>query len=440
MTMNKTTQRLAKIALLHHTGGGNLGDDAIIESLVSNIRRRCPDATITAISMNANDTERRHGILSFPMRRHVWDLGYKPAATSSGKGNGFLGWIRSSRNPFIRLPRVFWSELAFLVASQQKIKGFDILVLGGGGQLTDRGGSWAFPYAILVWFLLAKSAGLKCIVLNTGAGPLIHRLSKLFITCALNTADYVSFRDEESQALARRIGFARPSHVFPDNVYGLEIPSIRRSFNPCDRPLVGIAPMSYPTDPPFDAEKDKLVYEELVGKLASFASLLSRRSYLLDLFGTDIGADPAAIEDLRTELQRGHNIAVPEYQPIESLGDVLFRMSTFDYIVTCRFHGVVFAHLLNKPVLAIAHHPKVTDLMNALGLSKYCVDIRTFDPYLLADTFDCLVNDRDEVRSRMASTLKVNKSRLRAQFDELWPVNVTEALSTMFARSKISRN
>jgi polysaccharide pyruvyl transferase WcaK-like protein len=41
-----------------------------------------------------------------------------------------------------------------------------------------------------------------------------------------------------------------------------------------------------------------------------------------------------------------------------------------DYVVTCRLHGVIFAHLLNKPVLTIAHHPKVTELMAALGLSE----------------------------------------------------------------------
>jgi len=91
-----------------------------------------------------------------------------------------------------------------------------------------------------------------------------------------------------------------------------------------------------------------------------------------------------------------------------------------DYIVTCRFHGVVFAHLLNKPVLALSHHPKVTTLMNDLGLSKYCMDIRTFDPALLADTFASLVADTEEVKCRMAASLAKYRSRLMSQFDELF--------------------
>jgi polysaccharide pyruvyl transferase WcaK-like protein len=434
MTVSNVPPASAKIALLHHTGGGNLGDDAIIESITQNIRRRWPDATIVAISMNPEDTERRHGIPSYPMRRHTWSLGYNSfrPETSSANGRGLLHWIRTTRNPLIRLPRALLGEIAFLIISRSKIKDFDVMVLGGGGQLTDRSGPWSFPYAILAWFLLAKSAGMKCVVLNTGAGPLINPVSKILTVRALFAAEYVSFRDEESQALARKIGYTGPSYVYPDNVYGLEISSIPRSSSKrLEQPVVGIAPMPYPVDPPFDNKKDKVIYEQLVAKLATFASLLSRRSYPLTVFGTDIGVDPLAIEDLRIKLQQDYGIATPSYEPIESLEDVFLRLSAFDYVITCRFHGVVFAHLLNKPVLAIAHHPKVTDLMNALGLSKYCVDIRTFDPYLLADTFDCLVNDRDEVRSRMASTLKANKSRLQAQFDELWPANITEALSTM---------
>jgi polysaccharide pyruvyl transferase WcaK-like protein len=437
MTTNDPDRAPARIALLHHTGGGNLGDDAIIDSIINNIRHRWPGATIAAISMNPGDTARRHGIASYPMRRHTWALGYKPAVpgANGASGRGLLHWIRTTRNPLIRLPRAVFSELAFLVASGRRIKTFDVMILGGGGQLTDRSGPWGFPYAIFAWFLLGKSARLKCVVLNTGAGPLINPLSKFLITRALLAADYVSFRDEESQALARKIGFTGPSHVFPDNVYALDISALcSDSPKRRDQPLVGIAPMPYPVDPPFDANKDKIIYEELVAKFATFASLLSHSSYRLAIFGTDIGADPAAIQDLRTTLEADYHISTPLYDPIESLDNLLFRMSAFDYVVTCRFHGVVFAHLLNKPVLAIAHHPKVTNLMNALGLSKYCVDIRTFDPRSLADTFECLVKDRDEVKSRMASNLKNYKSRLRVQFDELWPGRVVDSLSAVRAR------
>jgi polysaccharide pyruvyl transferase WcaK-like protein len=80
----------------------------------------------------------------------------------------------------------------------------------------------------------------------------------------------------------------------------------------------------------------------------------------------------------------------------------------------------VFAHLLNKPVLAIAHHPKVTDAMTELELSNYCMDIRDFDPKLLAERFASMVNNAEDIKSRMAASLTRNRQRLRSQFDELF--------------------
>ena len=70
-------------------------------------------------------------------------------------------------------------------------------------------------------------------------------------------------------------------------------------------------------------------------------------------------------------------------------------------------------------------------IMNDLGLSEYCVDIRTFDPNRLADTFESLVLHSDEIRIRMAERLTPFKSQLMDQFDGLFlpEVSPVERLS-----------
>ena|ERR1700724_549911 len=77
------TQSDTKIGLLQHVGGGNLGDDATLAAVAANIRRRWPNVEIVAFSMNPDDTEKRHGIKSYPIRRKVWSIGYKPAGTEA---------------------------------------------------------------------------------------------------------------------------------------------------------------------------------------------------------------------------------------------------------------------------------------------------------------------------------------------------------------------
>jgi polysaccharide pyruvyl transferase WcaK-like protein len=183
--------------------------------------------------------------------------------------------------------------------------------------------------------------------------------------------------------------------------------------------------MPYPDRGPrgYRAEKDQIFYDEFIRKLAIFASWLVGQSYALTIFGTDIGVDPLAIEDLQMALRSNHGITSSQYSVnrfVKSAHDLLATMSGVDYVVTCRFHGVVFAHLLNKPVLAIAHHPKVVDLMTDLELSSYCVDIRDFDLKLLTERFASMVINAYEIKSRMAASLTRNKQRLTSQFDELF--------------------
>jgi polysaccharide pyruvyl transferase WcaK-like protein len=433
--MDRLAQADTKIALLHHVGGGNLGDDATLDAVAGNIKRRSPNTEIVAFSMNPDDTEKRHGIMSHPIRRKGWTIGYKPPRTEATVKETMKGLTRKywgvfyllkATNAVVRLPSEVFRELSFLVLSRRNIKSFDLLIISGGGQLTGKDGPWGFPYTIFKWVVLARSAGVRCMFLNVGAGPLTHPLSKFFVTRALRAADYVSFRDDKSRSLVYKTGFTGESRVCPDSAYGLEVATTNGS--PLERraqPIVGFAPMPYPDFDPrgYSAEKSQIVYDEFIRKLAIFASWLAGQSYALSIFGTDFGVDPLAIEDLQMALLSHHGIPSSQYSvkhSVKSPHDLLANMSGMDYVVTCRFHGVVFAHLVNKPVLAIAHHSKVVDLMTDLELSSYCVDIRDFDLKLLAEKFASMVTNAEEIKSRMAASLTRNRQRLRSQFDELF--------------------
>jgi polysaccharide pyruvyl transferase WcaK-like protein len=268
--------------------------------------------------------------------------------------------------------------------------------------------------------LLAKSARVRCMFLNVGAGPISHRFSKLFIRHALGLADYVSFRDAQSQALARQIGFNGASQVFPDCVYSFEVPTRKRPAKQ-SRPIVGIAPMPYCDPRVYPGEKNKRVYDEFIRKLAMFVSELTEQRYSITPFGTDIGVDGLAIEDLQRVVHNNYGIVIPDGPAVASIHELLDTISGMDYIVTCRFHGVVFAHLLNKPVLAVSHHPKVTRLMTDIGLSKYCIDIDQIEPKVLVDLFASLVDNAENIKDIMNASAGKYKRQVTAQFNELFP-------------------
>lgn len=424
-----------KIGLLDHVGYGNMGDDATLAAVMHNIKCRWPEALILGLTLNPQDTQERHGITAHPIRR---DCKLPPMLFPAGNCKPTFEKklkARVSRYPvlrlilrvakalFIRAPRAFLQELIFLGESFRIARSLDLLIISGGGQLRDSSkGPWKFPYTLFKWVVLAKLSRTRCYFLNVGAGPLKTWWGRFLIKQALRLADYTSFRDERSQRLIQSIGLARSSRVYADCVYGLPIQmrTMERPLVQNSEPVVGIAPMQVYWD------DDPRVYAYIIHQLGRFSVQLARTRYRLQLFGTDIWSDSLAAADLHTAIiNELSTVASPRIlclpPPTRGIHALLHHMSSMDYVVTCRFHGLVFAHLLNIPVLAVSHHPKMATLMNDLGLSEYWVDIRRFDSDLLANRFARMVKHRDEIKARMAEKAALYKQELILQFDELFP-------------------
>jgi polysaccharide pyruvyl transferase WcaK-like protein len=441
-----------RVALLDHMGGGNLGDDATQTAVIQNIRRRRPGADIIGLSMNPADTRSRHGIPAYAIRRSTWvggpvRGGFNSAevAQTEKRALSLKARLRAvvSRHRVllrvltlinlvvVRAPKELCLELVFLRRSLAIVKSCDLLVISGGGQLLDCwGGPWGFPYTIWKWIVLAKMSKVGRIFLNVGAGPLDYRLSFFFVSQASRLANYMSFRDHNSKLLVQRIGFRGKSEVVTDNVYGLELPSCAtESMTDHGGSIIGISPMAY-CHPALYWKKDRNSYDSFIGKLAAFGSALIGSGYRIVLFTSDIGFDRQTVQDLKKTLESKLGTARKswiESEVVDTTEQLLRAMSFMDYVVTCRFHGVVFAHLLNKPVLALSHHPKVTTLMNDIGLADYCVDIESFDPDSISNKFALLVKNADQIKETMADVLARYRSRLAHQFDDLFPPSLREA-------------
>ncbi len=168
--------------------------------------------------------------------------------------------------------------------------------------------------------------------------------------------------------------------------------------------------------------QDQDVYEAFVRKLVLFGVWLSGH-YRLTLFSTDIWFDSQTMDrveaDLREEtcFDARHLLA---RGPITTADTLLAHMSSMDFVITCRFHGVVFAHLMNIPVIALSHHPKVTTLMADIGLAEYCLDIDTFDQEDLKTAFARMVTSQADIKARMAEKLTFYRNELTRQFDMLF--------------------
>ncbi len=431
-----------KIGLLSHLGHGNLGDDASFATAMQSIKERWPEAEFVGLSLNPSDTSERHGVPAYAIRR---DSKRRPGAAGAAireatppsfrkrmkdslmKLRALAPALRAAKAVVVSAPKSAAQEFKFFVESVSVARSLDLLVISGGGQLLDcwNGGPWGFPWTLCKWIVLAKVFGARCYVINVGAGPVEHALSRWFYRVALRLSDDVSFRDSASEKLIRETGICKRGGVAVDIVYGLEPPvSLHRLVKKRSALNVGFSPMAY-CDPARYWDKNLSAYDSFLGKCGRFGKSLIESERELTLFSTDIWFDAAALDCVEAAagsgLSAGDRAAKLSRPRVEGIQDLLDVMTSLDCVLTCRYHGVVFAHLTNTPVIALSHHPKVVGLMREIGLGDYCLDIRDFEVETLQATFERLEKDLAAIRRQMAETLPMRRQTIQRQFDALFP-------------------
>jgi polysaccharide pyruvyl transferase WcaK-like protein len=417
------------IGLLDHMGYGNLGDAAIQEAVIANIKKRIPNARFVGFSLVPDDTTKRHGIPCYPIR---WDC-----PTPANAASQTAGTVRPKSRLKLALksnPLVYtWvkpasdvaREAVFWVRSYQALRSLDLLIVSGGGQLCELWyGPWSHPYTVFKFSLLSKLACRRLYFLNVGAGPLEHPLSRFFAKWAVRLANYRSFRDDDSRDLVRSLGVKAKTHVYPDPVYALEIADRLKSAT-CSTlmPTVGLNPIGF-CDPRLWPRKDGPVYEAYLEKIAAFSVWLLEQGYNLRVFTTEAGLDRRVIDDLKARLHS--TLLSPELvrqvfrPPSDSVRGVLREMSEFDFIVTSKFHGIIFSHLLGKPVISLSYQNKMDVAMRAVAQGHFSANIEHFDVDWLINAFNSLVHQSGSIKSGSATAVEAYAARLSQQFDSLF--------------------
>ena len=93
------------------------------------------------------------------------------------------------------------------------------------------------------------------------------------------------------------------------------------------------------------------------------------------------------------------------------INNLLNLISDSKFIITSRFHLMIFSLILNTPLVVISWSDKYYDIMNSFDINKYCVS----DPDKVIEIIDDLLSDFQVVKEKISTNLKsssqqVNKS------------------------------
>lgn len=442
------SSRPHRVGILGHVGNKNLGDEAIIAAVIQNIRDRWPDAEICGLTITPVDTQKRHRIPSFPIRRigvPRFPSAPKPTATEP---TSRLVAISKATN--ISLPQrmkkfvksipllsslargvlaamlaipMIGKELGFLRESRQHIDGLDLLIIAGSHQLNDFvGGPWAFPYTVLKWTLLARHAGAKVVFLSLGAGPIETWLGRRFLLYALRQASYRSYRDVTAKRWVDTLQRFDADRVVPDLAFSLRFSISSKGSDRNGRPpVVGINALPFYGDYWFESDTEK--YQVYVAKLAGFADGLVERGCEVRFIPTQLQVDPGVATDVINQMknkgkaERDQLILQPTFQSVDGL---LSALADLDIVVATRYHGILLSLLLQKPVLAIAYHDKSRDLMKWLGQGDYVIEGETFRVDELTDRFAALEKHSASITRSLREQVPGFTSAVQAQYDTVF--------------------
>ena len=433
-----------KIALLTPYGGKNLGDAAIQEAVIANIRKRYPDAHIYLITLWPENTTKLHGVSSFPITTlaipyyasglSIGNRHGKDADTSITVRHDLLSRAKAAikRSSLLysslklvytivfKVPRAFCIEMLHITRAYKFLKGANLLLISGGGQLDDYwGGPWGHPYALFKWGLLARAVGARYVFLSVGTCALESRLTTCFIRYALRLATYRSYRDQTSKKLLEHMAFTRKDAVYPDLAFSYVNGRIRhRAGRSNVGRVVGMSPIAYLSRYSWP-KKDISAYEHYFGNLVHFISDLIRQEYSIVFFSTD-SPDRKVINDVVASIAKdvSLNINGRIYQPhTDTLDDLFAQLCNVDYVVASRLHGVLLSHLLCIPVLAISYDRKVNTHMTDMGMSEYCLDIHNLETVSLLKSFESLTMNADRIKLSLKENGADYAGALKRQYD-----------------------
>src|SRR5918999_1442881 len=313
-------KELYRIGITGSYGGLNLGDEAILHSIVAQLRRDLP-VEITVFSRDPDDTKRRHAV-----ERAV---------------------------PVRKLSRA---------EALPEVERLDLLIVGGGGILFD-----AEARIYLREAQIAKEKGIPVMLYAIGAGPLTHASVQAAVREVLEQVDVITVRERGAQRVLEEAGVHRDIIVTADPALLLKSEPLPRGILRQEglegrRRLIGMSVREPGVAAP---DLDEKVYHSLIANAADF---------MVDRYDADVVFVPMERSVLDT--QHSHAVIAKMLRAQRATvlkgeytsGQILSWMGKFDFALGMRLHFLIFAAIEGTPFVALPYAGKVSGFLEALGV------------------------------------------------------------------------
>lgn len=290
------------IVLSGYYGFDNVGDDAILLSIIQGLKKWQHDIEITVLSNNPSATEQTYDVKAV----NRWKM----------------------------------KEI------HQLLKTADGLISGGGSLMQDQTGMKTIPYYAGV-IQIAKWLKKPVFVYAQGMGPINHTLSKFIVRKTFNKVDQITIRDKASQTLLTEIGVRKEAKIVPDPVMGLNGGDFHCEWLDHEsltaESYISVSVRDWPST---------IAYKE---KIAHSLDQLVRQGEQIVFLPMHGEHDLKTSQEVAALMQEKSLIAPSDL----SIEEKIAVIGQSQLLIGMRLHSLIFSAIYATPFIAISYDPKI---------------------------------------------------------------------------------
>ncbi|WP_246942783.1 polysaccharide pyruvyl transferase CsaB [Bacillus pinisoli] len=341
-----------RIVISGYYGFHNIGDEAILYSIIQSLKSYEQNVKITVLSNDPEFTRHTYGVDAV----NRWNI--KEVLHSLKKSDG--------------------------------------LISGGGSLLQDQTGWKSIPYYTGI-MALAKIAKKPIFVYAQGMGPINKVFSKRIVNLALNRVSAITVRDERSKELLKSLNVIKPIGLVPDPVLGLSVGATEsewiNSLN-TSKQFIVVSVRDWQT---------KYAYlKNIADSLSMFIE--DYQVILLPMHGKH---DEETSKKLNEMLDNKALIAPYE----ASIQEKIAIIGNGALLIGMRLHALIFAAITNTPFIALSYDPKIdvfTEQANQVVAGH--VEINNWSAQTLADEITKVLHQSTVYKERLEKATATLKS------------------------------
>ncbi len=247
----------------------------------------------------------------------------------------------------------------------------------------------SFITSLIPLFTIAKLLKKEIIGLNVGVVQK-SRIGKFLLRYILKRHDIIYLREPADETILNRLKINTKRINSADIVFMNETIGLSKFNNTIYKPVIGVNLNKY-----LDIQANnirKVNYNEFIRIIAmNLDQIIDRNSASIKFLSTSKMDDQIHL-DVKSLMVNKDDVHFPSCNDYE---DLLKEVSKVNVLIGMRMHSLIFATLQGKPVCSLNYNPKVTNFMKQLRLANYSHEIYQLDNNKIFNSIEEILGEYD---------------------------------------------